>query len=387
VNSGTMNQSGVRQVGLIIQDWLAGLDADVRLIPTPSAPLVNDVGTQDRLDLSETIVASCREEAPRQVLLGIHTDTVYGLESAFQSVSCPQPDRCHGPGVADAKGGIVVMVAALEAFERYRESDQVGWTVFLNPDEEIGSPGSVSLLQQLASGADFGMVYEPSLPDGTIISDRKGSANYVLVVRGKAAHAGREFSAGRNAIAMLCKLLIEIEGMTTGDESITVNLGKVTGGGPVNIVPDLAVGRFNVRVKHSDDVSAIGKRLEEMVGRAGESDGYEVQLHGGFLSPPKVLDKGTQTLLDRVVDAAGQMGLELRAADSGGVCDGNKLAAAGLPNIDTLGPRGGNIHSDEEYLLIDSLAERAELSCRVMQAFEAHPERFPRRADLVSGAV
>ena len=121
-----------------------------------------------------------------------------------------------------------------------------------------------------------------------------------------------------------------------------------------------------------ETVSAI----ESLIDQANQNEGYEVSLYGGFTSPPKPLDEPTVRLLQRIIDAGKSLGLDIQTTSSGGVCDGNKLAAAGLPNIDTMGPRGGNIHSDDEYVLVDSLDERAQLTCDVMLDFARDPDKY-----------
>ena len=379
INSGTSNQTGVDTIARQAADWLAGFADQVNRVPLPPIEEIDDTGRKASSPVADAVVAVCRPEAPRRVLLNIHLDTVYGLDQPFQTVCRPEPGILHGPGVADAKGGLVVMLAALEAFERSEAASKIGWEVILNPDEEMGSPASAALLQTAACRADIGLVYEPTLPDGTLIRQRKGSGNFTVVVRGRSAHAGREITSGRNALAALCRLFVELEQLNNDDGSITLNLGRVVGGGPVNIVPDLAVGRFNVRVVDSSALVQAESRVRACMERANAADGITVEMHGGFTSPPKRCDAAMAQLFDRVLDAGREIGLAIDTADSGGVCDGNKLAAAGLPTVDTLGPRGGHIHSDREYLLIDSLAERMQLSLAVLNDFAQHPDRFPSR--------
>ncbi|MEL7087501.1 MAG: M20/M25/M40 family metallo-hydrolase, partial [Planctomycetota bacterium] len=254
-----------------------------------------------------------------------------------------------------------------------------GWEVVLNPDEEVGSPSSTGLLHEAAGRADVGLVFEPTLPDGTLIHARKGSGNFTVVVRGRAAHAGRDIQSGRNAVHALSRLFVALEKLNASERGVTLNLGKVSGGGPSNIVPELAVGWFNVRAAEADGMSGVRRGIERAVAATHRLDGIAAELHGRVTSPPKPLDPRTQTLLDRVFDAGSSLGLTMQSASSGGVCDGNKLAAAGLPTIDTLGPRGGHIHSDREYLLLDSLVERARLTLLLLHRFAAQPETFPTR--------
>jgi len=147
---------------------------------------------------------------------------------------------------------------------------------------------------------------------------------------------------------------------------VTVNVGRVDGGGPVNVVPDTAVVRFNVRVEVTRDRLEVEHRLRELVAILNERDGFAVELHGRFSAPPKPLDEATERLLDVIRECGRELGLTLRQQASGGVCDGNRLAAAGLTVVDTLGPRGGEIHSENEYLIVESLTERAKLTALLL---------------------
>jgi hypothetical protein len=148
--------------------------------------------------------------------------------------------------------------------------------------------------------------------------------------------------------------------------SIGDTLAALHGGEAFNVVPDLAVLRLNARVATAADADWLAARLGEIVAETDAADGLTAALHGGFHCPPKPFDEPTRDLFDRVRACGKLLDLTLTAEPTGGVCDGNKLAAAGLPTIDTLGVRGGRIHSPEEYLVVASLVERAKLTALVL---------------------
>src|SRR5205823_6038272 len=148
-----------------------------------------------------------------------------------------------------------------------------------------------------------------------------------------------------------------------------LNIGRIEGGGSPNVVPDLAIARINIRISSPEDDSRIKLRLEEIIGDINRHDGIRAKLHGQISSPPKAVDAAAQKLFDHVIACGREMGLSLSCKPSGGTCDGNKLAAAGLPVVDSLGPRGGNLHSPEEYLIVESLPERAKLSALLLMKF------------------
>jgi glutamate carboxypeptidase len=294
---------------------------------------------------------------------------VYGPDSPFQKVTRLDDNTLLGPGVADAKGGLVVLLFALMALERYllvHTQAELGWDVIINADEEVGSMGSAPIFKEYAVRVQWGLLFEPSLPDGTLISARKGSGNFAIVVQGKSAHAGRDFDEGRNAIVAAARMATALHDLNGRFPAATINVGRIEGGGPTNVVPELGVVRWNVRHEAALDEAELLARFEQIVAAANQQEGIHAKLHGGFTAPPKPLTPGIRSLLDAVAASGRELGLSLAWQASGGVCDGNRLAAYGVPNVDTLGVRGGNIHSDREYVLLDSLPERAKLTALLL---------------------
>ncbi|MEM9827789.1 MAG: hydrolase [Planctomycetota bacterium] len=390
MNSGTGNQDGVRKTAAAVLPLLETIADEVVARPLPRIQQTRDDGSVESLGFADALVAKKNADAPRQIFFCIHLDTVYPPDCDFQHVEAFRQDGrdcLRGPGVADAKGGLAVLLGTLEAIHHASKSDsiwqKVGWRVVLNPDEEIGTPASTPLLQEVGRECDFGLLYEPALPDGTLIGARKGSGNFTIVVRGRSAHAGREIAAGRNAVAALCDALLQIAKLQTADESVTVNLGRVAGGTALNVVPDLAVGRFNVRIQHAAAMAGVREAIAQIVGDINDRDGYSAHLEGDFSSPPKPVDAGLEVLQERLTDAGNSLAVPIRFRPSGGVCDGNKLAAVGVPNIDTMGPIGGKIHSDQEYVVCESLVQRSQLGFQMLSDFARHPERFPSRSDRI----
>jgi len=131
-------------------------------------------------------------------------------------------------------------------------------------------------------------------------------------------------------------------------------------------VPDLAIVRFNVRTSVLEDENRVRQRVEQLIAESNAQDGISVQLHGKLTSPPKIPDVRGRALMDAIERCGAELNLPILWKSSGGACDGNKLSAAGLPNVDTLGPCGGNLHSPAEFVLLDSLTERAKLAALVM---------------------
>lgn len=361
INSGTHNLSGLAQLTDRLSQAFGILGPDRRLVELSPANQIDSKGLVCSIPLGHAIHITQRPQAPLRVFLGIHMDTVYGEQHPFQTVRQLDDNTLNGPGVADAKGGLAIMLIALEALERSGLAESLGWEVVINSDEEIGSPGSSTLLAACAKRNHLGLVFEPALADGTLAAARGGSGNFTVVLRGNAAHAGRQFHLGRNAIDALAELIGELSGLNGKIEGATVNVGKVEGGGPVNIVPDLAIGRFNVRIQNTAIQHQIDEQVNEIIAKVQLRDGITIERHGGWGSPPKPMNDTTLKLFEHVATCGHDLGLSILWRPTGGVCDGNKLAGNGLPTVDTMGPRGGQIHSDGEFLLLDSLTERAKL--------------------------
>jgi len=369
INSGSGNLEGLDRMGAAFREAAGPLGARYeRREPTP-AETITDTGEPAPLQVGPVHRFVKRPTAPRRVLLTGHIDTVFPAESAFQEPVFREAGVLNGPGVADMKGGLLVMLTALEALERTDAAEALGWEMLISSDEEIGSPGSADVLAERAPTADFGLTYEPALADGTLAGARKGSGNFAIVVRGRAAHAGREFDKGRNAVAAMADLIRHVDELNGRRHGVTVNCARISGGVAPNIVPDRAVLRVNARVPAEGDARWVELALRDIVAEIDRREGFSVSCHGGFNRPPKPLTAENERLFEAVRDCGDALGLEIAYRATGGCCEGNNLAAAGLPNVDTLGVRGGQIHSADEFVLTDSFAERAKLSALILLRF------------------
>ncbi len=364
-NSGSYNLSGLQAVSQILVREFGKLGGDLRILDVDKQRIVDDSGEVTEVDLGQLIHVVKRPELRPRFLLCIHMDTVYSATHPFQGCRTNSDGTVIGPGVADAKGGLVVMLYALFAIENSSLADRVGWEVIINPDEELGSPGSASFLHQRASLADLGILFEPKLPDGKLVSTRMGVGNFAFVVRGRSAHSGRDFMIGRNALVACCQLMSELDQLNGSPEMI-VNVGKVNGGAALNVVPDLAVGRVNVRVRTPEAASEVEREFLRRASEHTAKDGIDVQMVGGFTSPPKPSSAKFEQLQAQIEACALAMGQTIGWQATGGASDGNKFAGAGLVNIDTLGPIGGEIHSENEYLNPESLVGSSKLASLLM---------------------
>jgi glutamate carboxypeptidase len=302
-----------------------------------------------------------RADAPVQLLFTGHMDTVFGADHAFQEVRWQGDDVINGPGTADMKGGIAVMLAALKAIETTGAAPDLGYEIIINSDEEVGSLGSAPLIAEAARGKAAALTYEPStLPDGTLAGARPGSGNFAITIHGRSAHAGRNPDDGRNAVLAASDLALRFEKMRKA--GLSVNPAKIDGGSPSNVVPDIAVLRVNLRPATPELEAEANAMIAEAVARVSAERDVQIHLHGGFARPPKPMTPAMEALFGLVRQAGNDLGQAIGWQPTGGVCDGNNIAACGVPVVDTMGVRGGKIHSMEEFLIVESLKERAALS-------------------------
>jgi len=369
INSNTRNLDGLQRVQNALRPHLGRLGTEIEIIPLSPEQVIDSKGQVAVSPLAPALRLRKRSTAPIQVFLNIHLDTVYPKDDAFGAVEQLDGDTLRGPGVIDAKGGLVVLLTALEAVERSEVAQDLGWELFLNTDEEIGSPGSSGYFAEAAGRFHLGLLFEPAMPDGALVSERKGSGNFSLVVRGRAAHAGRDFGSGRNAVVAASEFAIAVHRLNETIPGVTLNVARIEGGGPANVVPDLAICRLNARVSRREDQAMVELNLKRLSDEVVKRYEVSAELHGRFSSPPKQFDSRTRALAEHVEACAKELGIPITWRSSGGASDGNKLAAAGLTVIDTLGPIGGDLHSHNEYLVLSSLAPRAKLAALLLLKF------------------
>ena len=361
VNSGSRNLAGLERMADLLADAFAALPGVLRLEQPQPVEAVDETGRKVQLKHGRHLHLTVRPTAPIQLLFTGHMDTVFGADHAFQKTRWIEDGILNGPGVADMKGGLAVMLAALKSVERSRTADRIGYEVVVNSDEEVGSLGSAALLAQAARAKRAALTYEPAaLPDGTLAGARPGSGNFAFVVRGRSAHAGRNPEDGRNALLAASDLALRLDGLRR--DGLSVNPSRIEGGSPSNVVPDLAILRVNMRPRTPEIEAAAKDEIEQAVAAVTRERDVKIERSGGFGRPPKPLTHKAEALFELVRQAGADLGQSIAWQATGGVCDGNNIAACGVPVVDTMGVRGGKIHSMEEFLIADSLGERAGLS-------------------------
>ncbi len=264
INTGTGNLDGLARQADLLAEAFSQLPGEVELVdPAPVTAIAAD-GREFEKPHGRHLVLRVRPQANRRFILTGHMDTVFPADHAFQEQVWLDDETLNGPGVADMKGGIAIMLHALMALERSEAASAIGYDVMINSDEETGSLASSSLITELANGKFAALTYEPSaLPDGTLAHARGGTGNYSITFTGKSAHAGRNPHEGRNAIVAAADMAVQLKRMEHDD--LTVNPAKIEGGAANNVVPDHAVLRFNIRPKSTAAMDRFRQGIERSI--------------------------------------------------------------------------------------------------------------------------
>jgi glutamate carboxypeptidase len=379
------------ELGLLLASWcdqnsgsenFAGLEAMVELLKAEFGRLP---GAVEYLPLTitpaEALRIRVRPEAPLQLLFSGHYDTAYGITDAFQQCEFSTAEKMRGPGVIDMKGGLVVMHAALEAFERSKHSGKIGYEVLLTPDKETGSYGSAVLLAKTAKRHQFGFVFEPARPNGDLVQSRKGTGRFIITCFGRSGQGAGDGRAGPNAKGTLTDFLSQISRLPEELPGVLVTPGPIRGGGAategVSVFSD---AELDVSITHRAQIEVVLARLHALAAPFNAGDGCKLEIGGGFERPPMAGTPATE----KVFATWQQCGRDLGVAPFSWTpahrsSDANLLAAAGLPCLDGLGPIGDKLHSPKEWVHLPSLVERAQITALFLHRLAAGEIPLPPR--------
>lgn len=310
-----------------------------------------------------------RPHLKKRILFCIHSDTVFPPDQPFQAIQNPESQTwLNGPGVADAKGGLFLALESLAAFEKLSVAQEIGWDFLLVSDEEIGSPSSSDITRRLARQASLGLVFEPALPHGNLVSSRPGSWVFNIHAKGKAAHAGRELEKGENAITALVFLIHKLESIRRNIDG-QMNIGLIQGGTVVNQVPDSAVCQINIRAKTAASLDVAQEMITDFVKNFQVKENVIFDLHTQCLRPPKEMSPRCLSFYQHYQKIARSIDVSLNWEPSFGVSDANFMSDEGLATIDTLGPIGRELHSSNEAAFVPSFLERSKILCCLLHDF------------------
>jgi glutamate carboxypeptidase len=344
INSYSHNAAGVAQMAEAVGEAL------------PS-PLKLQSVTTSKKETLWTCRCGPSEEDP--ILLVGHLDTVFP-PGTFDSGMISQDSYLHGPGIADMKGGLAVILGALRALDRLKVLSKIPLLLALNGDEEIGSPNSGHKLEKLARSCRFAFVFECGGPDGSVVTSRRGLRRYSLKIRGKAGHAGNLQAAKQRAVVELAHQILKLEALNDLEAGLSVNVGRVKGGAATNIIAAEAEAELEVRFLEPEQALEVEGRIQKLANSSQEF-GLETKVVRGRARPPMEHTRGTAQLFQKVAQGAARNQINLSEEARWGASDANLLAAVGLPTIDGLGPVGEMDHSEDERIVKDSLFQRVEL--------------------------
>lgn len=382
INSGSSNLEGLSRMADVLEARLRSIDGKLeRIVPKPTESAEGKL-----MQSGDCLRLRFRPDAPIRVLFSGHMDTVYDAGHSFQKVRTLPNGNLHGPGVADMKGGLFIMIEAVERFLEEDKTGRIGGEILINADEEVGSPGSNELLLEAAGNNDLGLVFESSLPGGELVRCRKGTGTFRITAHGKPAHTGRDFENGKSAIVALSSLIMGCHRLNNEIPDAIVNIGSISGGGPVNVVPDFAEAMLNIRISDPDSVQVVEAALAAIISsEESKWDGIRFELSGEFLREPKVETPANAFLHEIWNEGEKELGLPSSGKrDTGGSSDGNLVGAHGLPHLDGIGIRGGDIHSDKEFACPDSIPEQINKTVTFLHLLAAKPDCLEKLSMLTS---
>lgn len=296
------------------------------------------------------------------VLLLAHFDTVWPLGSLERLPFRVEGERAYGPGTFDTKGGLVQGLWALRAMKSVGEPRR-SVVMLCNADEEIGSPGSRPYIEREAAASKAVLVLEPS-KDGMLKTARKGAGVFSVKVTGKAAHAGLDPASGVSAVEEMCRVVLELHGLTDLAGGTTVNAGVINGGTRPNVIAKEAAAEVDIRVPTRAEAARLVAKLTEM---RPHDPRATLEIQGEFRHPPMERTPATAKLFHLAQRIASEMGETLGECSVGGASDGNYCAAAGVPTLDGMGAVGAGAHSEDEHLMVREMPPRAALVARMIQ--------------------
>lgn len=348
-DSGPGDDGGIGKVYDQLSGRLRRLGFDVRLEPNAGP----DVFVARR---------SGDDGAPRIMLIG-HADTVFPAGTPAERPFADHGDRFSGPGVADMKGGLVVMLGGLELLGD--QLDAVDVTVLVNGDEESGSLHSRPVVERLARDQDVALVFEPGLPVGAVTKARNGAHRLNIEVTGRPAHTGVNPQDGANAIEEAAHHVLRLQELGRSVSGATVTAAMITGGSRPNIVPDHAVIRVDIRFNRPEAEAEVLAEIERITATPTVA-GTSTVVHHLDQRPAFVDDGRSDWLVDLYLDGASEIGVDVEVAHDGGSSDGNFTSAQGVVTLDGLGMVGGGYHTDEEYVEAETLPQRVALFAALM---------------------
>lgn len=352
IDSGSGYEPGLTQVRDIAVDELKQLGFTIELVP-------------DKAANNSHVIATLKGTGKARILLMAHMDTVFKEGSAVERPFHIKDGRAYGPGVMDDKGGIVAGIYALKVLKNQGFKDYAQITFLLDASEETGSDAASDLIRKTAKAHDVTLNLEPGRPADGLVVWRKGSATAVVEVKGKAAHAGVAPELGRNAAMEAAHQILQLGKLGDEEKKTTINFTVLKAGDRVNVIPDQATAKADVRAALPEEFDRIEKDLARVSANKLIPDTeVKTSLLRGL--PPMPQTPESDKLVAIAQGIYGELGKKLTIEGSGGAADASLSAGVGTPTLDGFGIVGGNIHTPEEYAEVESVAPRIYLLSRMI---------------------
>jgi glutamate carboxypeptidase len=353
VDCGTANKRGVDAVGSLFRQQLRAAGCELTEYPLT--------------EYGDCVLATWRGDGTAHVLLSGHLDTVYPEGTAAARPMRIEGGQIFGPGANDMKAGLLAGLYAVRALQQVGFSNFERIDFFVNTEEEVGSPVSPDLYRGVAAQADAALVLECGRINGDIVSARKGCSTYRFTVKGRQAHAGVEPQRGANAIVELARCVRELTALNGLHPGSTVNVGVIGGGTASNVVPDLAWADVDTRFATVEAGTALDRAVRSVAAPPSVA-GTTIVVSGGSERGPMEKTPATAFLVELARGIAADLGFSFADIQTGGASDGNYIAALGVPTLDGMGPVGGDDHSPDEHLALDSIVPRTALLAGLIAA-------------------
>src|SRR5690625_1111263 len=308
----------------------------------------------------DNLVLQHKDARNPKILIIAHMDTVFPKGTAKERPFSIKDGRAYGPGVVDMQSSLASVLYAIKALHKANNEAYKNVQIILNSDEEIGSPTSRELIEQLSKDKQYALVMESGRANGAIVSARRGGGGYTLTVKGKASHSGVAPEDGISAVEELAHKIIKLEQLNDHENGVAINVGIINGGAATNMIPDYATAEIDVRITREDQGPIIAQQIKDICATS-DVPGTELQLEGDINRPPLELNERNKQLLQIVKEVGSSIGLTIEDVHTGGGSDASFPSALGVATIDGLGPVGGELHNENEYMVIDILTERCNL--------------------------
>lgn len=351
IDSGSYDKAGIDQVGNILIEKYKSIDFVVE--------------RHKNKNHGDNLVLQHKDAVDPKILILAHMDTVFPKGTAAERPFSIKNGRAYGPGVVDMQSSLASLFYALKSLHKNDLPAYKNVQVILNSDEEIGSPTSRKLIEKNSEGKKYALVMESGRSNGAIVSARRGGGGYTLSVKGKAAHSGVAPEDGISAIEELAHKIIKLEQLNDHKNGIAINVGKISGGAATNMIPHEATAEIDVRISKNEQGPIIDQKIKDICATT-DVPGTKLELSGGINRPPLELNEKNKQLLKTIKEVGQSIGLTIEDVHTGGGSDASFPSALGVATIDGLGPVGGELHNENEYMVIETLTERCNLLAHVI---------------------